>query len=474
MSDGGAIQVGLLLNRALGAAVFLTVSAALLVSLSPLAARAADKVVIGDIDDMAGLYADINGPRAVEAINMAIADFGGSALGQPIEVLTADHQNKPDIGASKFREWADTRGLTMLLGGSNTGVSLAMAPIAKERRIPFFAIGAAGASLSGKDCNAYTIHYDYDTTALANGTAKAMLDQGGKSWFFITADYAFGTQLQQAATKVVEAGGGKVVGAVRVPLSTSDFSSYLLQAQGSGAQVVGLANAGADFSNSLKAAHEFGLTNTMKPAALLAYITDIRALGLETAQGLYLTAAWYWDLNDKSRAFAKRFFDKTGAMPTYNQAGYYSATSDLPQCGQSGRRDGRRQGDGRAAQDQSRRHVHERRNHPSRRTDAAFHVCDAGQDAGGIESAMGLLQARQYDVGRRGLRVARRLGLSAGQEIAGGTNRRSTGPRSRRYFAPRVPRKLGRRQDEAGPGSCSGGRPVRFSSTGCFFFNVSI
>ena len=169
----------------------------------------------------------------------------------------------------------------MLLGGSNTGVSLAMAPVAKERKIPFFAIGAAGASLSGKDCNAYMIQYNYNTTALANGTAKTILDQGGKTWFFITADYAFGTQLQQAASKVVEAGGGKVVGSVRAPLSTSDFSSYLLQAQASGAQVVGLANAGADFSNSLKAAHEFGLTATMKPAALLAFITDIYALGLD-------------------------------------------------------------------------------------------------------------------------------------------------------------------------------------------------
>ena len=302
------------------------VSAALLISLSPFPAEAAGKVVIGDIDDMSGPYADVNGPRAVEGIKMAIADFGGSALGEPIELLTADHQNKPDIGASKFREWADTAGLTMLLGGSNTGVSLAMAPIAKEKKIPLMAIAAGGASLTGKDCNAYMVHYGYDTTALANGTAKTILDQGGKTWFFITADYAFGTQLQKAATRVVEAGGGKVVGSVRAPLGTSDFSSFLLQAQGSGAQVVGLANAGADFSNSLKAAHEFGLTGTMKPAALLAYITDIHALGLETAQGLYLTAAWYWDLNDKGRAFSKRFFDKTGAMPTYNQAAYYSAT----------------------------------------------------------------------------------------------------------------------------------------------------
>jgi branched-chain amino acid transport system substrate-binding protein len=303
-----------------------SVSAALLITLAPLAAQAADKVVIGDIDDMSGPYADVNGPRAVEATKMAIADFGGSALGQPIEILTADHQNKPDLGASKFREWADTRGLTMLLGGSNTGVSLAMAAVAKEKKTPFIAIGAGGASLTGKDCNAYMVHYAYDTTALANGTARTILEQGGKSWFFLTADYAFGTQLQQGATRVIEAGGGKVVGSVRVPLATSDFSSFLLQAQGSGAQVLGLANAGADFINSLKAAHEFGIAGTMKPAALLAFITDIHAIGLETAQGLYLTAAWYWDLNDKSRAFAKRFFDKTGAMPTYSQAAYYSAT----------------------------------------------------------------------------------------------------------------------------------------------------
>ena len=287
---------------------------------------AANKVVIGDIDDMSGLYADVIGAGGVEAINMAIADFGGKVLGQPIEVLTADHQNKPDIGVQKFREWADQNGLTMVLGGSNTGVSLAINAAVKEKKIPFIAIGAAGASLTGKDCTPYTVHYGYDTTALANGTAKTILDLGGKSWFFLTADYAFGTQLQNAAASVVKAGGGTVVGAVRVPLGTSDFASYLLQAQGSGAQVLGLANAGNDFSNSLKAANEFGLGATMKPAALLAFITDINAIGLQGAQGLYLTAGWYWDLNDKSRAFAKRFYEKVKREPTFNQAAYYSAT----------------------------------------------------------------------------------------------------------------------------------------------------
>jgi branched-chain amino acid transport system substrate-binding protein len=257
---------------------------------------------------------------------MAIADFGGSALGQPIEVLTFDHQNKPDLGAQKLRQWADRDGLTMLLGGANTGVSLAMNPVAKEKKIPFFAIGAAGASLTNKDCSPYTVHYAYDTTALGNGTATTILNEGGKTWFFLTADYAFGTQLQESAARVITAGGGKVLGAVRVPLNTSDFSSYLLQAQNSGAQVLGLANAGGDFTNSLKAANEFGVAKTMKPAALLAFISDINALGLEIAQGLYLTTSWYWDLDEETRAFGKRFLANTGVEPTSNQAAYYSAT----------------------------------------------------------------------------------------------------------------------------------------------------
>ena len=300
---------------------------ALMASVCLDAAQAAgNKVVIGDIDDMSGLYADVVGPGGIEAAKMAIADFGGSVLGQKIEFLSADHQNKPDLGAQKFREWADRDGVTMILGGSNTGVSIAMSNIAREKKIPFIAIGAAGASLTGKDCTPYTVHYAYDTTSLGNGTAKTILKQGGKTWFFLTADYAFGTQLQEAAERVVKAGGGKVIGAVRVPLSTSDFSSFLLQAQGSNAQVLGLANAGGDFTNSLKAANEFGITKTMKPAALLAFVSDIHALGLKTAQGLYLTTGWYWDLNDKTRAFSKRFFAKTNREPTMNQAAYYSAT----------------------------------------------------------------------------------------------------------------------------------------------------
>src|SRR6266478_2480662 len=293
---------------------------------SPAALAGADQIVIGDIDDMSGVYADVIGAWGVESMNMAIADFGSTVLGKRIVTLTADHQNKPDIGASKFREWADQNGLNVLLDGSNTGVSIAMSKVAAAKRLPLFVIGAGGASLTNEDCTAYTVHYAYDTTALANGTATAIVNGGGKTWFYLTADYAFGTQLQSAASKVVEAHGGKNLGAVRVPLGVADFSSFLLQAQASGAQVLGLANAGTDFSNSLKAANEFGITKTMKPAALLAFVSDIHALTLQTAQGLYLTTSWYWDLNDQTRAFAKRFYAKMNRQPTENQAAYYSAT----------------------------------------------------------------------------------------------------------------------------------------------------
>jgi branched-chain amino acid transport system substrate-binding protein len=289
-------------------------------------ALAEAEVVIATIDDLSGVYADVTGNGATEAMKMAVSDFGGTVLGRKIVTLAADHQNKPDIGASKFREWADQNGLNLLLGGSNTGVNIAMAKVAAAKKVPLIVIGAGGSSLTNEDCTAYTVHYSYDTTSLANGTASTIVQGGGKTWFYLTADYAFGTQLQTAAAKVVEASGGKNLGAVRVPLGAADFSSFLLQAQGSGAQVLGLANAGTDFSNSLKAANEFGITKTMKPAALLAFITDIHSLGLQVAQGLYLTASWYWDLNDETRAFAKRFYAKIGKQPTMNQAGYYSAT----------------------------------------------------------------------------------------------------------------------------------------------------
>jgi len=289
------------------------------------AIAAGNDVVIGAIDDLSGVYSD-NGIAAVEAAKMAIADFGGTVLGRNIVFLSADHQNKADVAASKAREWADQRGLNMLLGGANTAAAIGMAKIVAAKKIPYFVIGSGGASLTNEDCTAYTIHYVYNTTSLANGTAATVVRNGGKSWFYLTADYAFGAQLQGASSKVVESNGGKNVGAVRVPLQTSDFSSFVLQAQSSGAQVLGLANAGTDFSNSLKSANEFGVTKTMKPAGLLVFLNDVHGLGLTVAQGLYLTTPWYWDLNVETRAFGKRFFDKMKKQPTMIQAGMYSAT----------------------------------------------------------------------------------------------------------------------------------------------------
>jgi branched-chain amino acid transport system substrate-binding protein len=306
----------------------LTISWLALIAAINLASPAADAadVVIGDLDDLSGVYSDNGGMGGVEAAKMAIADFGGSVIGRKIVFLSADHQNKADIGASKARAWADQSGLTMLLHGANTASAIAVGKVLAAKKIPYFALGAAGASLVNEDCTAYTIQYVYNTTALANGTASTIVKAGGRTWFYLTADYAFGNQLQTAASKVVEANGGKNIGAVRVPLSSSDFSSFLLQAQTSGAQVLGLANAGDDFINSLKSANEFGLTQTMKPAGLLVFVNNIDGLGLKTAQGLYLTDAWYWDLNAETRAFGQRYFQKMKKYPSMLQAGYYSAT----------------------------------------------------------------------------------------------------------------------------------------------------
>jgi branched-chain amino acid transport system substrate-binding protein len=305
----------------------LGLTVALAATIGPRAAQATgNDVVIGDIDDLSGVVSDNLGMGGVEAIKMAIADFGGTVLGRNIVLLFSDHQNKADIGASKAREWADQNGLNMLFGGTNTGASIAMAKVVAAKKVPYFITGAAGASLTNEDCTAYTVHYVYDTTALANGTAATIVRNGGKTWFYLAVDYAFGSQLQSAASKVVEASGGKNVGAVRVPLGASDFSSFLLQAQGSGAQVLALANAGTDLLNSMKAANEFGITRTMKPVGLLVFINNVHALGLQVAQGLYLTTAWYWDLNDETRAFSQRYFEKMKRQPTMAQAGTYSAT----------------------------------------------------------------------------------------------------------------------------------------------------
>lgn len=286
-----------------------------------------DVVKIGIITDMSGLYSDIDGAAGVEAIKMAVDDMKGMVAGKKIEVMYADHQNKPDVAASKAREWFDTQGLDMLIGGTNSGTNLAMAKIAAEKKKTFISIGAASARLTNEDCTPYTIHYAYDTVALANGTGNAVVKSGGKTWFFLTADYAFGASLQNDTSAVVQKAGGKVVGSVKHPLSANDFSSFLLQAQSSGAQILGLANAGGDTINSIKAANEFGVTQTMKLAGLLMFINDIHALGLKATQGMYLTDGWYWNQSPESRAWSRRFFDKVKRMPSMLQAGDYSATT---------------------------------------------------------------------------------------------------------------------------------------------------
>ena len=289
-------------------------------------AQAQDKVKIGFITDMSSLYSDVEGKNGAVAIQMAIDDFGGKVLGMPIELLTADHQNKADIAASKAREWIDTQGLTMVFGGTNSGTALATAKVAAEKKRVYINNGAASSALTNDQCTPYTVHYAYDTVALAKGTGSAIIDNGGKSWYFLTADYAFGHALEADTSTVVKAKGGTVVGAVRHPLNASDFSSFLLQAQNSKAQILGLANAGGDTINAIKAAKEFGIGKSMKLAGLLIFISDVHSLGLRNTEGLQFTTSWYWDLNDETRKFSARFFEKTKRMPTEIQAADYSAT----------------------------------------------------------------------------------------------------------------------------------------------------
>jgi branched-chain amino acid transport system substrate-binding protein len=299
----------------------------LAVAMNAQAQISGDVIKIGIITDMSGLYADIDGQGGVEAIKMAIADMKGMAAGKKIELIYADHQNKADVAASKAREWMDTQGLDLLIGGTNSGANLAMAKVAAEKKRAFISIGAASARLTNEDCTPYTVHYAYDTVALANGTGNAVVKSGGKNWYFLTADYAFGASLQADTTAVVQKAGGKVVGSVKHPLSASDFSSFLLQAQGSGAQILGLANAGGDTINSIKAANEFGITKTMKLAGLLMFINDVHSLGLKATEGMYLTDGWYWNQSPESRAWSRAFFAKMKRMPSMLQAADYSAVT---------------------------------------------------------------------------------------------------------------------------------------------------
>ena len=287
-----------------------------------------DNVVrVGVLTDLSGLYSDIGGQGSVVAANMAAEDFGGTVLDKKIDVVSVDHQNKADVAAQKVREWIDRGGVDMITDALNSAVALATSKVVAEKKKILIDTGAASTRLTNEDCTPYTIHHTYDTYALANGTGRAVVKQGGNTWFFLTADYAFGHSLEQDTMNVVKETGGKVLGAVRHPLSASDFSSFLLQAKASKAKIIGLANAGGDTINSIKAANEFGLTKTQNLAGLLVFVSDIHSLGLQATQGMYVTEAWYWDLNDQTRAWSKRFFEKTQKMPTMIHAGVYSATT---------------------------------------------------------------------------------------------------------------------------------------------------
>ncbi|MDR6335309.1 branched-chain amino acid transport system substrate-binding protein [Xanthobacter flavus] len=292
------------------------------------AAKAEDTTVkLGVLNDMSGVYADISGPGSVVAAQMAADDFMAKNKGFKIEVVGADHQNKPDVGASIARKWYDQENVDAILDVTTSSVALAVSDITKEKNKIFLVSGGGTSDLTGAKCSPNTVHWTYDTWALANGTGSALTKQGGSPWFFITADYAFGAALERDASAAVKAAGGKVAGSVKHPLSNTDFSSFLLQAQSSGAKVIGLANAGNDLITAVKQASEFGITQGgQQLAGLLIFSSDVKALGLQAAQGLVLTDAFYWDLNDDTRAFSKRFGAKfNGKMPTSAQAGVYSS-----------------------------------------------------------------------------------------------------------------------------------------------------
>jgi branched-chain amino acid transport system substrate-binding protein len=291
-------------------------------------ALADDKVVkIGVLNDMSSLYADIGGPNSVAAVKMAVEDSGLPAKGWKIDVLSGDHQNKPDLGANISRQWIDNDKVDAIVDTPNSGVALAVSNVAREKNVVHLNSGAATADLTGKACTPNTVSFTFDTYMLANGTGKALTKAGGDSWFFLTADYAFGHALERDTAAVVLANGGKVLGSVKHPLNTSDFSSFLLQAQSSKAKIVGLANAGGDTTNAIKQAAEFGIVSGgQKLAALLLFINDVHGLGLKTAQGLTFTESFYWDLNDQTRAWSNRFvkLSPKGTMPSMTVAGLYA------------------------------------------------------------------------------------------------------------------------------------------------------
>jgi branched-chain amino acid transport system substrate-binding protein len=284
-------------------------------------------IKLGLLTDMSGPYTDIDGPGGEEAIKMAIADFGGTIAGKKIELIVFDHQNKTDLAASKAREWIDRDGVNVLFGGGASAANLAMAKIAADKKVPFIVNGAGSTRLTNEDCTPYTVHYAYDTMAQAKVTGQAVVKEGGKAWYFLALDTAFGSSMVEDATDVIKKNGGTVVGSTKHPASVSDFSSYMIQAQASKAQILGLADAGTDSVNAIKSANEFGITGQMKLAGMLIFINDIHSIGLNKTKGMYVADSWYWDLNSETRAWSQRFFKKMKKMPSSVQAAQYSATT---------------------------------------------------------------------------------------------------------------------------------------------------
>lgn len=286
-----------------------------------------DAVRIGYLADMSGTYRDLAGPGGLAALEMAVEDFGGSVNGTPIEVFSADDRNSADVGANTVREWVDQRNVDMVAGMVASSVTIAVTQVLEQYDKLGLVSGSAASSITNEHCTPNHIHWVYDTYPLANGTARAVVDQGGSDWFMLTADYAFGHALEGDVEKVVTENGGSIVGRVRHPFPTSDFSSYILQAQGSGAQIVGLANAGADTVNAINTASQFGLTQSgQQLAGLLVFLNDVHAMGLDATQGLLLTTGWYWNMDDQAREWAERYYERVGRMPTMVQAGIYSST----------------------------------------------------------------------------------------------------------------------------------------------------
>ena len=289
-------------------------------------AQISDGVVkIGVLNDQSGLYADLGGPGSVVAARMAVEDFGGTVLGKPVEIVFADHQNKSDVGAAVAREWFEIGHVDMATGFDHSAVALAVEQLAYEKNRIAIAGAVGSTAFTGKSCTPTEASWIYDSYALTTSLAKAIVAEGRDSWFFITVDYAFGHSLEADATAAVKAAGGKVLGSVRHPLNTADFSSYLLQAQASGAKVVAFANGGGDMVNATKQANEFGLTKNQNIVSLLVFLSDVHSMGLQAAQGLKFVTAFYWDRNEETRAWSKRFFDRHGRMPTMPQAAVYSA-----------------------------------------------------------------------------------------------------------------------------------------------------